>query len=255
MSENPPTPNVIICGDSGSGKSSVINLISETHVAPISSGAARCTPHYVRYPVRIQGAPFNLYDTAELEKEGRGDVDIVAQLYKLMIDLEDGVSLLVFCMGGPRIRVPTYSNWQISHEIFGKNVPIVIVITHLEQDVPMDNCWRKNKATFHKYGMVPFGHACITATRGKKDRSGRYMYEDEYEESRVKVSKLIEDTALAVPWKINRIQWLSEIATSLIGNRLCEAPEILVEMVQRCSMSKEEARELAERLRGVWGQH
>ncbi|KAH7925679.1 P-loop containing nucleoside triphosphate hydrolase protein [Leucogyrophana mollusca] len=254
MPEKPPAPNVIIFGETGSGKSSVINMISQTYVAPISSGATGCTFNYVRYPVEIQGAPFNLYDTAGLDEGDHGKVakqDAIAQLYKLIVDLEGGVSLLVFCMRGPRIKEAAHKNWRLFHEVFcKKNVPIVIVITGLEQEDPMDNWWRQNKAAFHKYGMVPSGNACITATRGRQNRSGRYVFEDEYEESRVKVSKLIEDSALAEPWKVNRIQWFSEITICLMKFRLGEAPEIR-EMATRCSMSNEEARELAERLRGV----
>ncbi|KAH7908246.1 hypothetical protein BJ138DRAFT_1158135 [Hygrophoropsis aurantiaca] len=252
--EKATSPNVIIFGETGSGKSSVINMLSESMVAPISSGATGCTFRHVRYPVLINGETYNLYDTSGLDEGEQGKVakqDAIAQLYQLIVDLEDGVSLLVFCMRGPRIKEAAHKNWRLFHEVFcKKTVPIVIVVTGLEQEDPMDGWWRANKAAFHKYQMIPSGNACITATRGKQTRSGRYVFEDEFEESRLKVAKLIEDSALAVPWKVNRIQWFSDITICLMKFRIGEAPEIK-EMAKRCNIAEDEAKELAERLNGV----
>lgn len=90
------------------------------------------------------GTPFNIFDTAGLDEGDAGTVpkqDAIIQLYKLIDSLDAGVSLLIFCMRGPRIKDAAYKNWRFFHEIVcRRQVPIVVAITGLEQEPdPMDN--------------------------------------------------------------------------------------------------------------------
>ena len=261
-----PVSNIILFGETGSGKSSIVNMIAERTLANMSSGATGCTFQNAQYQIDIKGTPFNVYDTAGLNEGEAGKVpkqEAVVQLYKLICSLSDGLSLLVFCMRGPRIKDAAHKNWRLFHEIFcRKQVPIVIAITGLEQEASMDDWWYRNKGAFQEYGMNPSGHACITATQGKQKKSGAYMLSEEYEESKLKVWNLIRANYLERPWIVEKIEWFSNIVTtSYSTDWLCrttehsdvrrEAGTVVKDLVERCEMSPEEAQALAEKLEGL----
>ncbi|KAG6868662.1 hypothetical protein C0993_012467 [Termitomyces sp. T159_Od127] len=90
-------------------------------------------------------------------------------------------------MRAPRIRDNTYKNWRLFHDIIcDGNVPIILVITGLEQEKIMGQWWFENKGTFQKYGMHPNGVACITDTRSSATRrnqlkSGDHRLVEEHE--------------------------------------------------------------------------
>jgi len=215
--------NVVVFGETGAGKSSLINLIVGKDVAETSSNAMGCTFESKSYEVEVEGIPLVLWDTSGLNEGEKGEVaakKAVGQLYHLIQSLENnGVSLLVFCIRGPRIRETTIKNYQLFYSYFClAEVSIALVVTGLENEEPMDAWWPKNKDAFDKQGMKFNGHACVTATKGKM-KQGRYIHEEEFAESRLKVRTLIVDTRDTVPWKMKRVPWF--IATvKLIGRTI-----------------------------------
>ena|ERR1700722_730685 len=250
-----PGLNIILFGETGCGKSSIVNMIAEQELAPMSNGAAGCTFRSVPYQVDIMGMSYTIYDTAGLDEGESGNVpkeEAIIQLYKLLCSLKDGVSLLIFCMRGPRIKDAVYKNWRLFHEIIcQKQVPIAIAITGLEDEDSMDEWWYKNKGVFQGYGMNPCGIACITATRGKK-KSGVYRLSEEYEESKKKVWKLIRAHHLEKSWNMEKIEWFSDIVITSYTSDWCrrikehrevhrEEGAVINELVRRCGMSPAEA--------------
>jgi predicted GTPase len=198
--------NVIVFGETGSGKSSIVNMLAGSVVAPISSGAKGCTFKSDSYLVDIGDSDYNIFDTVGLGEAEKGRVsakDAVINLYKLINKLDDGVSLLVYCVRGPRVKHDTVKNYQVFYEIFcERQVPIVIAVTGLENEDPMEGWWTENEADFAKCGMRFGGHACITATRGKHNR-----FSEEYEESVVSVKELIQRSCRSSPWKKEQKAW------------------------------------------------
>jgi len=257
-----PTPNIIFFGESGSGKSSIINMIAESELATVSSSVNGCTFTNTRYPVVIRGTNFNVYDTAGLDEGDNGTVpkqQAIIQLFRLLKSVDTGVNLLVFCMRGPRIKEAAHKNWRLFHEVIcRRQVPIVLVITGLEQEADMDDWWVRNKGAFQKYGMHPQGAACITAIRGKRLKSGAYAFEEEYEESKAKVWNLLRTQSLAQPWKVQPIEWFRDIIHSTYSTRWCRTTEhqhvetvagsAIQELVSRCEMTKDDAKKLGEAL-------
>jgi hypothetical protein len=55
--------NVVVCGETGAGKSSLINLIAGRVVAETSPDAPPCTTIHPSYDVMIEGQSFRLWDT------------------------------------------------------------------------------------------------------------------------------------------------------------------------------------------------
>ncbi|KAG0708029.1 hypothetical protein DFH29DRAFT_1066032 [Suillus ampliporus] len=114
--------------------------------------------------------------------------------YKLIQDLkrQGGIDLLLLCMRGGRITATLQSNYRLFYEFLcEKKVPIVVVITHLEQeasqDSTMDDWWKRNEKVFHSHKIHVAGHACITAA----DRRGSYPRL--YEESRDTIHNVIKE--------------------------------------------------------------
>jgi len=212
--------NVIVFGESGAGKSSVINMIAGEQIVESTSSATSGTFEGKPYIVEIDGMQLKLWDTSGINDGNRSEVvtkRAVDNLHRLIQSLEDGVSLLVFCMRGPRIKDTVIENYRMFHSVFcqGK-VPVVLVVTGLEEEEPMDAWWPRNEAIFQRQKMLFAGHACVTATKGKV-KSGMYIYEEEYEESRKKVRQLISGNCNIVePWSTETTSWSEFYRAALV---------------------------------------
>ncbi|KAG1741961.1 hypothetical protein EDB19DRAFT_687329 [Suillus lakei] len=162
--------NIVIFGESGSGKSSVINAIMKKSLAKTSSSATGCTFTYERHPVEISGQRFALYDTAGLNEGTAGTVPaakaeekLKSLLHELMGPGSDGISLLVYCVRSTRARHALTRNYNMFFSaICRKKVPIVLVVTGLENEPVMENWWKINGQEFDKRGMHFEDHACVT---------------------------------------------------------------------------------------------
>jgi len=110
------------------------------------------------------------------------------------------------------------ANYEIFHlGICQGMVPIVIVVTGLEHEDPMEKWWEINRAEFAKHRMEFWGHACITTSKGKKLRSGEgYMFEEEYAFSQGVVRELIKKHRSPTPVKMDELS-MQTIAQSLSG--------------------------------------
>lgn len=163
--------NIVIFGQTGTGKSSIINAIAREQLAGTSNDAAGCTSGYKRHPVTISGQRFVLFDTAGLGEGPAGtvpDKEAKRQLKSLLRQLmnsrspSDGIGLLVCCVS----RTTTLSTIVQAYNTFyagvcKKKIPIVIVITGLEQEPNMESWWDQNKDKLKSMHFT--GHACVTA--------------------------------------------------------------------------------------------
>lgn len=194
-----PPVNVVFFGESGVGKSSIINMLMGEPVAAVSNQAVGCTYTNDKFRATIAGREVMLYDTAGLNEPEAGTVSHeqgIQNLRSLANDLKT-VNLLVYCIRGSRFRKILAKNYKfVCNNIYGRHrkVPVLLVITGLENEDNMDGWWEENKEDFR--GMEFCGHACITARRGKafKDGSG-YIFQDLYDASKVKLMQLLEDHA------------------------------------------------------------
>jgi len=76
---------------------------------------------------------------------------------------EDGVHLLVYCVRGERASVALKNYKAFSSAICRSDVPIVLVVTCLENFQPMmATWWDNNEDRLAQYGIPFSGHACIT---------------------------------------------------------------------------------------------
>jgi GTPase SAR1 family protein len=262
-SERPPQRNILIVGDVGVGKSSLVNLISGRELATTSSGVKSCTLHSQEYNVTLDGVDFALHDTAGLH-EAQGNMkkaeymDVVHQAYALISRLErsGGISLLVFCMKGGRVSITMQQTYNLFVEVFcNRQVPVVIVVTHMEMYDCMEQWWSENEKAIKEYGLRSHGHACITTTRGY-----RQIFSDKYEESKGTIRKLLVDYGGRVAWKEEKAGWVKRVVLHMRNwlsprrKKQFDQSDLRRKLTKRCGFSPEDAECVAQKIeqsRGV----
>jgi GTP-binding protein EngB required for normal cell division len=178
--------NVIIIGQSGAGKSSLINMLCPHAEACVGNDAIGCTSKEQVYQCDLGTGPGQValrcmvHDTIGLE-EGRwgflpapkANKRLKAYLKGYMQKKE--LDLVVYCMSGQRVckKKSQGQNYKSFKSVVGK-VPMVLVVTKLGSG-GSQNWWSKNSTEFEKLGMGSEGYACVT------DDSNRQPYDKSYQ--------------------------------------------------------------------------
>lgn len=167
--EDPDPPahfaNVVIFGEAGVGKSSLINLITGLGRAQTSPDVNPCTGHNHGYGVTIGHRAFKIWDTVGLDSGGWFRARLAAWNLKRFLSqmLErNKLGLLVYCVRASRATVTTLNHYETFYsKVCGEYaVPIVVVLTGCERLDDMDSWWEENG---YRYSDLAFrGHACVT---------------------------------------------------------------------------------------------
>lgn len=217
-------PNVVLFGETGTGKSSIINMLDTTSgdSAKISNGSQNCTFSSTPHVITLNGCQLQLWDTAGLNEGEQGTVPARQALENLRnlvwnLSTQGGISLLVYCLRGPRIQDIWRVNYDLFHGIIcqGK-VPVVACVTGLENEDPMEEWWVRNEVELKREGLLFRGHACVTASKGKQLKDGTFRYQEEYQESKDVVEKLLRRHCMNLPWKVEGQTWLSQVTRQLV---------------------------------------
>jgi len=247
-------PNIIVFGETGVGKSSVINMLDGSEQADVSNAAKGVSTKDICYKKTMEQLTFNVFDTVGLNEGKAGTMtprDAIERLYNLISRLDDGISLLVFVVRASRVTYATQQIYRMFHDIIcNKEVPMVIVLTGLELEPDMDGWFRRNRETFDKSGMMFQGSACITAVRGMKD--GQALFEHAYRHSKEKVERLIIDSHSMAPWKVPRRSWFSDVVArvaDMLGLKsLIGFDNELYQLLVTCGLSEGEAKNLTNKM-------
>ncbi|KAG2151277.1 uncharacterized protein EDB93DRAFT_310004 [Suillus bovinus] len=245
--------NIVLFGQGGAGKSSLVNLMAGNNVARTSIDVKRCTLKWEKYPVAFDGGHYNIFDTIGLEEPQLGVsqyLDAVENAHSLIqtLDSQGGIDLLMFCMRAGRLTATLLNNYRLFNEFLcEKKVPIVIVITYLEnEEGEMDEWWKRNKETFRDQGFHVAGHACITAIRGSCP--------ERHAQSRTTIHELVKESTAdgqRQAWKggdnlfVSLMQKLREL---LLGKPRSKK-EIASRLTKRCGLSLDVAKQLADRIK------
>ncbi|KAF8134422.1 P-loop containing nucleoside triphosphate hydrolase protein, partial [Boletus edulis] len=204
--------NVVIFGETGVGKSSLINLLAGENVSETSSSAVGCTLNYKRYPLKLGDQRFVIWDTAGLDEGSQGTVPAEKAeeyLRQLLRDLAraSGIDLLIYCVRGTRVRSALLTNYHLFYSaICRKKVPIAIAITGLEnQEGNMDSWWLKNERQFSALQMRFDNYACVTTLQPLIENP---TLEERRRISKAALVKLITNTCRAEHWMPSERGWV-----------------------------------------------
>lgn len=185
-------------------------MLANEEVAKVSNQAAGCTPSCEQHvipspgPDDVEPGEYRIWDTPGLNEGDGGTVPspkAFDHLVKLVRD--HGVNLLIHCIRGPRLK----DIFRVNHDLIwgiicqGK-VPIVVVITGLEDEHDRDVWWTENREEFERRGMkISGGQVCVVIRRrlSQGDPSLRTDSE-EYRKSAAKLWTLIQGNRVRNAW-------------------------------------------------------
>ncbi|KZP22234.1 hypothetical protein FIBSPDRAFT_931234 [Athelia psychrophila] len=196
--------NIIVCGQTGAGKSSLVNMLAggPNEIARTSNDTIGCTLKSEPYPVTTPtGRKLTLWDTAGLEDGPTGRVSALEAMQNirvltLQLAASTGLSLIIYVVRGKNID-RLMKHYLLFKASCDDKVPFVLVVTGLDQESDRAGWWNTNESHFHQAGTQSDGHACIVATKDGH-------HKEAYTQSVREVFKLIETTCRPDPWKAER---------------------------------------------------
>ncbi|KAG1844166.1 hypothetical protein DFJ58DRAFT_731285 [Suillus subalutaceus] len=244
------TRNIVIFGETGAGKSSVINLMAGQQIAHISPDSHRCTLHWTEYPIIFEnGSRYKVFDTVGLEEpriQTQDYLTAISNAYGLINTLKErgGIDLLLFCIRGGRVTGTMQSNYRLFFEFLcEEKVPLALVITNLEREINMEDWYTRNAGHLEKHNIRSAGHACITAANLLDGR-----HREKYEESRGILCRVVEAhcNASMEGWTGGQ-GWLGSFIGKLMEFvvKRPKKTDVIGILTKRCGMTKEVAREVA----------
>ncbi|KAI6044900.1 P-loop containing nucleoside triphosphate hydrolase protein [Pisolithus marmoratus] len=240
----PKEINIILLGQTGVGKSSVVNLIADQPIAAVSPDAVVCTMSSTEYRFETGTHNFRIWDTAGLEEPEVGAYEYITAISKALqlirqLAAAGGVNLLLLCMRGEKVTRATRSNYRLFYEMLcGGDVPVGLVITHLEREGNMDEWWKRNQRALDRHGVKSVGHACVT---------GLPSYREKYALSRAAIYGLLTDCDRFGKYNMPPDIWFKRFAKnmkSFAGAGLPRGEKLAQALVTRCGLREEEARQL-----------
>ncbi|KZP04950.1 hypothetical protein FIBSPDRAFT_1054359 [Athelia psychrophila] len=257
----PPKLNVIVFGQTGAGKSSLINMIAGKNAAQTSSDLTICTFDSQPYDVEVdESLTVTLWDTAGLNKGSRGDNDTIMRVCELIIRLEKNTILLIFCLRG-KIQNDTFDNYQMVRAICDSTVPMAVVVFGLEREPNRVEWWSRNEVAFRKSGMIFNDHACVVGIRGNRiANSNSFIYDKAYDASTIEVKALIKRAYLLKPRNQDRQQWLAMVLKNmrtLIPGSASETVTQLNQKLKKLGIAKKDRKDIVKAYtdRAMWGAH
>ncbi|KAG6331550.1 hypothetical protein ID866_7542 [Astraeus odoratus] len=242
--------NIILFGQTGVGKSSVVNLIAGKNVAGVGGDAMICTMNSAKHEFAVGSHSFRIWDTVGFDEpdiSSQGFIPAIGKAYQLIREVTGagGINLLLFCMRGSRVTVTTQSNYRLFYEVLcDKKVPIGLVITHLEHEDDMEDFWRKNEDALTQFGIKSVGHACIT---------GLPHAHEKYQLSRLVILGLLTDCDHFGRYTMPPEDWLTRVIKGLtlfvrVGERVPTGKRLTKALVKRCKLPEEVAEQLRKQL-------
>lgn len=220
---------MILFGDAGSGKSSIVNMLIGTDAAKVAEDGSRCTFQNECYEANIGDTSFRFHDTAGLDEGDQNRVphwSAIEALYTLIRQL-DGVSLLVYCMRG-KIKENSRANWILFNKVIcAEQVPAIVAVTGFElDDSEAETRRREIMEAFKTYQVFPKDIVCIVSVRGKHNE-----FQESYKQSQDKLRALVTTTYKRKPWSTDTEEWFVRIFHNAYTTAICFLPRVRVDFV------------------------
>lgn len=169
--------NIVLLGESGVGKSSIINMVSGTQTTKTSNNVLGDGSKVECYVVTESGLRINFWEM----KGFAGDVGVaptrLLQVLKTIVRrllVFGSIDLLILCMRSGRITNTIVQGYHAIYvEACARRVPIALVVNGLERspDLNMHGWWARNKDGILNHGLAFDIHVCVTTLRSDEDSS------------------------------------------------------------------------------------
>ena len=232
-------------------------LGTQPQEAAVSSRSCGETFDHREYRLLHQSDHYILHDTPGLNEVLTTPSKVaVMTLCDLATRLKGGVHLLLYVVRGPRIEESSLQNYRLFKDVIcGGKVPICLIVTGLENEDSPEQWWTDNKRNFDKLGMVFDDQACITATKGRKLKSGEHVFAEVYEESTKEVEKLLKH-CLPRGWGVSReppfvatMKRLWSFVAQAFGGRLLHYLPDLTRSLTEYGLTRDDALEIVKKIR------
>ena len=219
------TYTALIFGESGVGKSSIVNMLFDENKAVTSDAAIGCTFQHEKYSMVHEGSVLQIFDTVGLSEADKGLVkgtEAISNLVQLLDSLGEGINVVIHCIRKGTILQSSQNNYSIFVEGMCKNkVPVILAVTGCEQDDPMNKWWEEENSStsttnkdiiLNRFNMKQVqACVCMTTIRGGMFAS---CCKDKYDQSRKHLFDQIFELSLKKPFKMdNSLDWMSYIVT------------------------------------------
>ncbi|KAG2342522.1 hypothetical protein BDR05DRAFT_349034 [Suillus weaverae] len=235
------TSNVLVVGQTGCGKSSVVNILAGESWAPTSDDLSHCTKQWTEYTIPVDGRSFQVFDTIGFLEPGldtEGYTDAIADTY-LAIDAlrkRGGIDLLLYCVRDEEIE-KMKGHYRLLHEVFcDEEVPVALVVTNRGVS---DKAY---KAIFrsHKIDCVDYVCANIASTPGPGSSAVNT-------ESQKAIKELLVKCCDAGPNPRSTLQKLWRRVQKFVGTDQSQSfkrNEVFTLLTRRCNMQQAVAEQL-----------
>ncbi|KAI6114557.1 hypothetical protein F5141DRAFT_1001773 [Pisolithus sp. B1] len=162
---------VMVLGEIGVGKSSVVNLIVGEYVTGCSSDVEVCTRRTTRHEATVESMKVHIWEVSGFNKpeDLKKNAPDIEDKFGPILEAKASVNIILFCMRGQKVTATTKRIFELIHGIFKKRIPIVLVINHLERERDMEDWWRRNQGTLGT-SMSGTRHVCVTGLRVNVDK-------------------------------------------------------------------------------------
>ena len=161
------TVRVLVFGATGTGKTSLCNVLSGRS-RPTDGGAKGVTAKTHLYAAfEANGQKIQLVDTAGLHESSSGTVPAdraLLQIVDLLKNAKAGFNLLVHVARVGRITKDQEEDYKFFVEKLTQGkIPVLLVLTSCENEVPMQSWVDKNRASFEPFNYEELVATCFAA--------------------------------------------------------------------------------------------
>ena len=155
---------LLIVGETGAGKSSLINKLANQDLARVSSGATLCTESWSEYRFQVNSIEVHAYDSVGFGSACTGSSSSLIP-YEAALDMlrsfKIRVDLVFLCTKRDKLSPITQHLYHFFNDFFfNGTVPISLIVTHRGEKRSMDDWWSQHQDQIKSYGFA--GHAFIT---------------------------------------------------------------------------------------------
>ncbi|KAI6011283.1 P-loop containing nucleoside triphosphate hydrolase protein [Pisolithus marmoratus] len=164
--------SVMVLGEIGVGKSSVVNLITREDIAKVSADTEVCTRFTTRHEVTVESMKVHIWEVSGFNRPKedlkRNATDFKERLGPIL-EAKASIDVILLCMRGQKLTVVTERIFKLIDDIFGQSIPIVLVINHLEREEEMEDWWTRNRDKLGaSMSRTRHRHVCVTGLQDEE---------------------------------------------------------------------------------------